>query len=103
MTAETSERIAPALLTIPQVCAYLNIARPTFYKINATGAFGLLPVKLGSCRKVLYRRDEIEKWIQANCPGRIEPFVRAIAASAPSMCLCHTFETSCTKAEYGEW
>ena len=60
MSDTASEKIAPALLNIPQVCAYLNIARATFYKINATGAFGLLPIKLGTCRKVLYRKDEIE-------------------------------------------
>jgi len=35
MTAETPEKIEPALLTIPQVCQYLNIKRATFYKINS--------------------------------------------------------------------
>ena len=64
------ERIAPALLTIPQVCEYLNIARPTFYKINATGAFGLLPIKLGTCRKVLFSRAELDAYVQAGCPHR---------------------------------
>jgi len=44
-------KIEPALLTITQVCEYLNIARATFYKINATGAFGLLPVRLGFAGK----------------------------------------------------
>lgn len=39
-------KIEPALLTIAQVCEYLNIKRATFYKINATGAFGLLPVNI---------------------------------------------------------
>lgn len=63
-------KIQPALLTIPEVCAYLNIARPTFYKINQTGAFGPLPVKLGTCRKVLYLRAELEGWISASCPHR---------------------------------
>lgn len=63
-------QIAPALLTIPQVCAYLNIARPTFYKLNSTGAFGLLPVKLGTCRKVLYSRAELDAFVQAGCPHR---------------------------------
>ena len=67
---QSPEKIQPALLTIPQVCAYLNIARATFYKINQTGAFGLLPIKLGTCRKVLYRRDEIDSWIQSGCPHR---------------------------------
>ena len=70
MTAETSEKIQPALLTIPQVCTYLNIARPTFYKINATGAFGLLPIKLGTCRKVLYSRAELDAYVRAGCPHR---------------------------------
>ncbi len=63
-------KIEPALLTIPQVCEYLNIARATFYKINATGAFGLLPIKLGNCRKVLYLRSELEDWLKAKCPHR---------------------------------
>lgn len=70
MTAETPEKIAPALLTIPQVCQYLNIARATFYKVNATGAFGLLPVKLGTCRKVLYSRAELDAYVKSGCPHR---------------------------------
>ncbi|MCP4611793.1 MAG: helix-turn-helix domain-containing protein [Planctomycetes bacterium] len=70
MTVKTPERIKPALLTIPQVCAYLNIARPTFYKIKATGAFGLLPVKLGTLRKVLYSRIELDAYLKAGCPHR---------------------------------
>ncbi len=63
-------RIEPALLTIPQVCSYLNIKRATFYKINATGAFGLLPVKLGTCRKVLYSRAELDAYVKSGCPNR---------------------------------
>jgi len=62
--------IQPALLTISQVCAYLNIKRATFYKINATGAFGLLPVKLGTCRKVFYSRAELDDFVKAGCPHR---------------------------------
>jgi len=70
MAAEVTEKIEPALLTIPQVCSYLNIARATFYKINATGAFGLLPVKLLGCKKVLYDRDELEALRRAGFPHR---------------------------------
>ena len=70
MNDTAPEKIAPALLTIPQVCAYLNIARATFYKINATGAFGLLPIKLGMCRKVLYSRIELDTYLRAGCPHR---------------------------------
>ena len=70
INAEIAKNIEPALLTIPQVCEYLNIKRATFYKINATGAFGLLPVRLGTCRKVLYQRAEVESWLSAKCPHR---------------------------------
>ena len=70
MTNESPERIAPALLTIPQVCSYLNIARPTFYKPKETGAFGLLPVKLGTLRKVLYSRIELDAYVRSGCPHR---------------------------------
>jgi predicted DNA-binding transcriptional regulator AlpA len=74
MTAENYEKIASALLTIPQVCKYLNIARPTFYKINATGAFGLLPIKLGTCRKVLYSRIELEAYLkESTAQGKLIP------------------------------
>ena len=61
-------KIEPALLTIPQVCEYLNIARATFYNLRASGKFAPLPVNL--CRKVLYRKTEIERWVQADCPHR---------------------------------
>ena len=70
MTVEAPVKIEPALLTIPQVCAYLNIGRATFYKINATGTFGLLPVKLGTCKKVLYSRAELDDYVKSNCPHR---------------------------------
>ncbi len=70
MTNESPERIAPALLTIPQVCSYLNIARPTFYRLKETGAFGLLPVKLGTLRKVLYSRIELDAYVRSGCPHR---------------------------------
>jgi excisionase family DNA binding protein len=66
---QSPEKIAPALLTIPQVCEYLNIARPTFYKLN-TGTFGLLPVKITGCRKVLYSRTELEAYIKESTTQR---------------------------------
>jgi len=68
MTDNTHEKIQPILLTIPQVCSYLNIARPTFYKLKESGALGLLPVKLGTCRKVLYSRAELDAYVRSGCP-----------------------------------
>ncbi len=61
-------RIEPALWTIQQVCAYLNISRAEFYRLNQTGAFA--PLKVPLCRKVLYRKSEIQNWIEAACPHR---------------------------------
>lgn len=61
-------RIGPALLTIEQTCELINVKRATFYKLKATGKFAPLSVQL--CRKVLYRRGEIEDWIRAGCPHR---------------------------------
>ncbi len=70
MSDAIPEKIQPALLTIPQVCACLNIGRATFYKLNATGAFGLLPIKLGNCRKILYSRAELDTYVKSDCPHR---------------------------------
>jgi predicted DNA-binding transcriptional regulator AlpA len=70
MSDTTPERIAPELLSIEQTCQLINVQRATFYKLRASGRFAPLPV--GLCRKVLYRKGEIEKWIQAGCPHRKE-------------------------------
>lgn len=67
-------QIQPALLTIPQVCEYLNIARPTFYKLKESGAFGLLPIRLGTCRKVLYSRIELDAYVINK--HRLKPITR---------------------------
>lgn len=69
MTVKTvPEKIAPALLTIPQVCGLLNISRAEFYRLNSTGKFA--PLQIGLCRKVLYLKTEVESWIQAGGPHR---------------------------------
>jgi predicted DNA-binding transcriptional regulator AlpA len=68
MTAETPVKISPALLTISQVCQLINLGRAELYRLKATGAFA--PLSVGLCRKVLYRRTEIEEWVNAGCPHR---------------------------------
>jgi excisionase family DNA binding protein len=61
-------QIAPALLSMPKTCEYLSISRPTLYKLAASGKLGPMPISL--CRKVLYRRAELDEWIAAGCPPR---------------------------------
>ena len=68
MTTEAPEKIAPALLTIEQVCQLLNISRAEFYRLDQTGKFA--PLSTGLCRKRLYVRAEIENWIAAGLPHR---------------------------------
>jgi len=61
-------QITPGLLSVKQTCEYLSISRPTLYKLSASGKLGPLPISL--CRKVLYRRAELDEWIAAGCPPR---------------------------------
>jgi len=69
MPAETTpEKIAPALLTIQQVCALLNISRAEFYRLDSTGKFA--PLSVGLCKKRLYLKDEIFAWLSEKCPHR---------------------------------
>jgi len=67
MTA-TTNTLQPELLTISDVCKMLNISRAEFYRLDASGKFA--PLQVGLCRKVLYRKAEIQSWIQAGCPHR---------------------------------
>ncbi|MBA7486765.1 hypothetical protein ES707_22326 [subsurface metagenome] len=68
MTAETTDKIEPVLLTVEQTCQLINVGRAELYRLRASGVFAPLPV--GLCRKVLYRRSEIEDWVKAGCPHR---------------------------------
>jgi predicted DNA-binding transcriptional regulator AlpA len=73
MSDTVPERIEPALLTIPQVCEFLNLSRAGFYKLSAS-AFGPLPVKMFGCRKVLYSRLELEAYVrESTTQGRFIP------------------------------
>lgn len=64
----TTPEIEPLLLDINQLCMCLGIKRATYYRISANGMLGPLPIKL--CRKVLYSKTEIERWVEVGCPHR---------------------------------
>jgi len=55
------------LLSATDVAKLLNISRSTLYEFNNTGKVPS-PVKLGG--RTLWRRDELELWVKAGCPGR---------------------------------
>ena len=53
------------LLTVPDVAELCSIAPETVRRLTDRGTLPR-PVRLG--RAVRYRLDEIEQWIQDNCP-----------------------------------
>ena len=59
------EKAVKRLLTVPEVAQICGIAPETVRRLTDRGAMPR-PCRLG--RAVRYRLDEIEQWIQDNCP-----------------------------------
>ena len=66
--AVNSPPVAPALMTSVELAAELQISERTVRRLEITGKIGPRPMNIG--RAVRYRRDEVEKWIEAGCPAR---------------------------------
>lgn len=64
MSVPESE-LVKLLLTVPEVAEICGIAPETVRRLTDRGAMPR-PCRLG--RAVRYRLDEIEQWIQDNCP-----------------------------------
>jgi excisionase family DNA binding protein len=58
---------APLLLGVKEVCSALGLGRTAIYGLINSGRLPM-PLKLGG--KVCWRRDEILRWIAADCPPR---------------------------------
>jgi len=58
------------LLSAEDSAALLGIGRTLFYSMHSSGRLGPLPVKLG--RRVLWNRKELEAWVEAGCPARLQ-------------------------------
>jgi len=58
----------PLLLSVDDTCKLLNIHRTLFYSMISTGQFGPLPLRLG--RRRMYRRADVERWIEFGAPAR---------------------------------
>ena len=69
MTVDPSAHhlITPLLLTVKQVAELLGISERHAYKLDASGR---LPrsIKLG--KSVRWRREELERWVDAGSPDR---------------------------------
>lgn len=55
------------LLDDRQACRVHGVSRATWWKLHAQGRIPL-PVRLG--RRTLWRRKELECWVDASCPPR---------------------------------
>jgi predicted DNA-binding transcriptional regulator AlpA len=60
--------LEPLLLSVNDVCQLLRIGRTAFFSLRSCGKFPLKEVQL--CNKLLYKRVEIEAWVQAGCPNQ---------------------------------
>ncbi len=62
-----SEQFLPLLLSARQVADLLGIGLSTFWRLHSSGRTPAA-VRLGRCTR--WRRDEIQRWIFADCPAR---------------------------------
>lgn len=60
--------ITPLLLSSGQAAAMLGISRSHFYGLITSGSLGVTPIRLGE--RVLWNRNELEKYVAAGCPTR---------------------------------
>lgn len=63
-TIETTEQLA---LTARQAAKLLGISTRHLWALNSSGRLPA-PIRLG--RSVRWRRDELQAWLDANCPSR---------------------------------
>ena len=65
-TAHTATA-APLLISAKELAPLLGVSRCTIWTWHASGRIPL-PVKIAGTTR--WRREEIQKWIAAGCPGR---------------------------------
>ncbi len=65
--ASAGETPAPLLLSATQAARTLGVSRSHFYALHDSARVPS-PVRLGS--RVLWRRDDLARWVEACCPPR---------------------------------
>lgn len=60
--------IAPLLVGAETVGRMLGVSRRTVLNWHQDGTLGPLPIKLG--RRILWRADELARWVATGCPDR---------------------------------
>jgi predicted DNA-binding transcriptional regulator AlpA len=60
----------PLLVSAADAAKMIGLSRAMFYSLHSSGALGPLPLAFG--RRRLWKRSELERWVDANCPPREE-------------------------------
>ena len=60
--------VEPLLIGAQDAAELLGMGRTCFYAMESSGRIGPLPIRFG--RKVLWRRGELERWVESGCPPR---------------------------------
>jgi hypothetical protein len=63
-------RIEPALVGVEDAASMLGISVTAFKTLDRTGQLGPMPVRVGMCRRRLYKVSELRAWVEAGCPNR---------------------------------
>ncbi len=68
VSAVDGKQVDSLLLSAMNAAKLLGIGSSHFWGLHSSGRLGPLPVKLG--RRTLWRRMDLEKWTDADCPSR---------------------------------
>jgi prophage regulatory protein len=60
--------LAPLLVSHRRAAKLCGVSGPTWHRRVAAGDIGPEPVRLGG--RVLWRLEELERWVAAGCPDR---------------------------------
>lgn len=64
----------PLLVSADELCQMLSVGKSLFYEMKQSGRFGPVAIHFG--RRVVWRRSEVESWVEAGCPCRDEWLAR---------------------------
>ena len=67
-TNNDAEANRPLLLSADRAAKLIGVGRTHFYGMHGSGRLGPLPVRLG--KRALWRRSELESWVNGGCPSR---------------------------------
>jgi predicted DNA-binding transcriptional regulator AlpA len=56
------------LVDVVELARMLSVGRTSIFRMQHAGLLGPRPVRL--CRRVLWRKAEVERWVEAGCPPR---------------------------------